>query len=375
MESGGVSKSMSSLVNTIDTDKYAVDLLVVNPVGIFMNSIPKEINLITEESNALFLSSFPANMPKLLKKGYLKLFVMRFFSALFMKINRGWAGWILSRGIKPLQKEYDLAVDFNGQQQLYYLVDKIKAKKKVSFFHSDYAKWGFYYGMDKRYYPKVDRIFTISETCVQAMKRYFPDQEDNIKLFENISNEKFIQQMALESIEDIGENAIISVGHLSEKKGTPLAFQSAEVLKDRGVKFKWYFLGYNTRDYDYESIINQKQLRNHIVLLGIKANPYPYIKQADIVVHPSQFEGKSIALDEAKILAKPIVVTNFSTVSDQFENRVNATICAMDEISLADAIEELLGDEKLRNRYMESLKKQSYNNTSEIEKLYKLITG
>lgn len=375
MESGGVSKSMASLLNTIDTDQYEVDLLVVNPVGVFMNLIPKEINLITEESNALFLSSFPANMPKLLKRGYLKLFVMRFFSALFMKINRGWAGWILSRGIKPINKEYDLAVDYNGQHQLYYLVDKIKAKKKATFFHNDYAKWDYYYDMDKRYYPKVGHIFTISEICIQSLIRYFPDQKKKIGLFENISNEKVIRQMAEMPIETFQGNTMITVGHLCERKGTRLALQAAEVLKNRGMDFKWYFLGHNTKDYDYEGIIRQKQLVKYVVLLGIKANPYPYMKNACIVVHPSQFEGKSIALDEAKILGKPVVVTNFSTVNDQFENGKNATICEMNEHALADAIEELLGDEKLKNRYMESLKKQSYNNTSEIEKLYKLITG
>ena len=54
--------------------------------------------------------------------------------------------------------------------------------------------------------------------------------------------------------------------------------------------------------------------------MGVKENPYPYIKKADIYVQPSRYEGKSIAIDEAKILKKPIVVTNFSTAKDQIEN-------------------------------------------------------
>ena len=151
MESGGVSKSMASMVNTIDTERFEVDLMVVNPTGVFMKLIPQAVNLITTERNAIFLSSFPANMPTLLKKGYLKLFVLRFFSALFMKIDKGIAGWILSRGMEPIQKQYDLAVDFNGQQQLCYLVDKIMATKKITLFHNDYKKWEFYYTMDKKY--------------------------------------------------------------------------------------------------------------------------------------------------------------------------------------------------------------------------------
>lgn len=69
MESGGVSKSMASMVNTIDTERFEVDLMVVNPTGVFMKLIPQAVNLITTERNAIFLSSFPANMPTLLKKG------------------------------------------------------------------------------------------------------------------------------------------------------------------------------------------------------------------------------------------------------------------------------------------------------------------
>jgi len=373
MESGGVSKSMASMVNTIDTERFEVDLMVVNPTGVFMKLIPQAVNLITTERNAIFLSSFPANMPTLLKKGYLKLFVLRFFSALFIKIDKGIAGWILSRGMEPIQKQYDLAVDFNGQQQLCYLVDKIMATKKITFFHNDYKKWDFYYTMDKKYFPKVDKIFTVSTECVNSLIDCFPQEANKVALFENISNEKVIKQLAKAHLPDLYENAIITIGHLTERKGTTLALEAATILKNRGVDYKWYFLGYNTKERDYEKIIQQRGLQDHTELLGIKANPYPYLKAALIVVHPSKFEGKSIALDEAKILAKPVVVTNFSTVKDQFENGVNATICEMDAEALANAIEDLLTNKAKRDKYETALKTVSFDTSSEINKLYQLI--
>ena len=74
-------------------------------------------------------------------------------------------------------------------------------------------------------------------------------------------------------------------------------------------------------------MIEENQLQDHFILLGMKENPYPYIKEADIYVQPSRFEGKSIAIDEAKILQKPIVVTNFSTAKDQIKNQENGTDC------------------------------------------------
>ena len=124
---------------------------------------------------------------------------------------------------------------------------------------------------------------------------------------------------------------------------------------------------------NFKDLINQLDLTENIIYLGMHSNPYPYLKRADIYIHPSQLEGKSIALDEAKILCKPIVVTNFSTVKDQFEDRVNASICDMNPNSLSDAIIELLEDEYLKNKYKKYLCSHLIDNSNEINKIYQII--
>ena len=74
------------------------------------------------------------------------------------------------------------------------MVDKLKGKKKISFFHSDYAKWSYYYQMDRYYYSKVDFIYTISDACVQSLKSFFPNQVHKIQLMENITSPQLIQR-------------------------------------------------------------------------------------------------------------------------------------------------------------------------------------
>ena len=376
MESGGVSKSMSSLLNVIDTNKYEVDCFILVPKGIFMHNIPSPIRLIDDKRTSLIAERYFTSIRGLLRNGYLFDGLLRTVAAFFMLFNKGIGGWILSRRIKKINKEYDLAVDFNGQLQLYYLIDRIYAKKKVTFIHSDYAKWDYYYSMDKKYMPKADKIFTISKQCVQSLKRYFPECHSKIELFENISSPVLIKEKANETPDssfDFDGVRLLTIGHVSENKGTDIAIKAANILKQRGFDFHWYFIGLNTAPELFKQMINENNVKDKITFMGIKANPYPYIQQADIVVHPSRFEGKSIALDEAKILAKPIVVTNFSTVNDQFENRVNASICEMNELALANAIEELLMDTSLRDRYTRALSKTNLDNTGEINKLYQLL--
>ena len=115
------------------------------------------------------------------------------------------------------------------------------------------------------------------------------------------------------------------------------------------------------------------KVEQRIVFLGTTPNPYPYIKSVDLFVHTALFEGKSIALDEAKLLCKPIVVTNFSTVHDQFEDHINATIVDMAPDAIAQGIEDLLKDTNLQRKYVQNLEKQRVDNSSEVEKLYTLF--
>lgn len=376
MESGGVSKSMTSLLNVVDTDEYEVDCFVLNPRGVFLSSIPSAIHMISDERTSLLFSKFPQNLILLAKKGWFWDAFIRVLVAFFMLFNKGIGGWLLSRRVYRIPKQYDLAVDYNGQHQLYYLIDYVSATKKVTFFHSDYEKWPYYYRMDRKYFPLVDQIFTISNQCVSSLKKFFPVQENKIDLFENISAIQQIYQMANQSISDPVDTSIlsfISIGHLSPNKGTHLAFEVAHLLKKKGISFKWYFLGENQDKATYNQLKKDYNIEDCIVELGVKANPYPYIKQATIVVHLSKFEGKSIALDEAKILCKPIVVSNFSTVTDQFQDGYNATIVPFNAETIADTLLQLANDPILQSKYIGNLKNTVSDNTQEIQKLYHLI--
>ena len=101
-------------------------------------------------------------------------------------------------------------------------------------------------------------------------------------------------------------NTIVSVGRLSNEKGFDLAVEASKILKDKNINFRWYFIGDGNQREALEQKIKSYQLQNHVLLLGLKDNPYPYIKKAKIYAQTSRFEGKSIAIDEAKILRKPI---------------------------------------------------------------------
>ena len=375
LDGGGVTKSLLSLLDTIDKEEYNVSILIGSYLGKSDKDVPAGVQILKNNTLSL-LTEGVRGLPKLIKKGHILLAVGSIIRIILSAINKGWAGWWLSRLMPSIDKEeYDLIVDYNGQHMLYYMIDKLRGKHKVTFFHSDYQKWLYYYAMDKKYFEKADAIFTISETCVQSLQELFPGAANKVKLMENISNPRAIKQKSLKHIDFKRKHqyVLLSLGHICINKGSDIALEVAVQLKKKGIDFEWLFAGSISKDMDYAHHVEQLNLKDNIRFLGPVENPYPYIKEADIFVHLSRFEGKSIALDEAKILCKPIVVTNFSSVHDQFEDDVNASICEMNADSATQRILELLNNKNLQDKYIQYLKNHISDNTQEVHKLLNYI--
>ena len=381
---GGAEKALISLLETIDYSKLDVDLLLFKQEGIFMSKIPSQVNLLMEPENYKYFDmSVKKAVKGLIKKGKFNIALARILSLYVFKTEKSrvvveqkvWK--YLSMAFTKLDTEYDVAIGYLEKNPIYFCVDKVKAKKKIGWIHNDYEKLGMDKKIDNKYFSKLDYVFTVSEECLKVLKMVFPQYDRKFRLMHNIVSEKTIKKLALEEISDIDFNNkninIISVGRLNYQKGFELAIEACSILKEKGYNIKWNIVGEGEERSNLENLINKFELEENFNLLGIRENPYPYIKKSDIYVQPSRFEGKSIAIDEAKILNKPIVVTNFSTAKDQIINNKNGIITEMNSKSLANEIERIICDEKLKKKIILNLSNEKIGNESEINRLYEVI--
>ncbi|MBQ2812853.1 MAG: glycosyltransferase [Clostridia bacterium] len=173
--------------------------------------------------------------------------------------------------------------------------------------------------------------------------------------------------------ENIESTILLTVGRMAPPKGYDIAVDAASILAENGVDFKWFAIGKGEHQAEIEQKIKEKNLEDKFILLGERANPYPYINGCDIYVQPSYYEGKSIAIDEAKCFAKPIVATRFTTVLDQLADGETALLAEIDAKSVAEKIMQLMAEEKLREHLSENLKKEKLGNEEEINKFYKML--
>ncbi|MBW4715370.1 glycosyltransferase [Prevotella denticola] len=383
LQSGGVSKSMVSLLNVWDRDKYETSLLLCCMEGdVFSKYLPEDVNVIYNPIIEHVMGGFSSAKWLFLHR-HILLSIGVLFRFLLSCVSKALSGELIAKMMPIVSNEhYDLIVDYGGQQLLYYMVNKLKGTRKVTFFHNDYSKWPYYYKADKKYYPKVDNIFSISKTCTDALKKYFPNCAEKVSIMENISSPNVIHSQAkdftnelsemLQGYKNEGNTILCTVAHFCRRKGGDFTIESAEMLKKQHIKFKWLFVG-KVLEEDLCYLIKEKGLEENIIFVGVQSNPYPYMYLSDIYVQPSRYEGKSISLDEAKILCKPIIVTNFSTVGDQFVNGKNATICEMNGEAVANAIIELIKNPDLEEAYRTYLRTHIVDNSSEVNKLYKYL--
>lgn len=112
-------------------------------------------------------------------------------------------------------------------------------------------------------------------------------------------------------------------------------------------------------------------LQEELCLLGEVNNPYPYIKNANLLVSTSLSEACPNVINEAKILGTPIVSTDFGSVYEFIEDNVNGLISPIETI--ADKIEQMISNEATYNSIKSNISQFKYNNDEILDVWYNEI--
>lgn len=278
--------------------------------------------------------------------------------------------------LPKLDKEYDVAISYLWPH--YFVADKVKAKKKIAWIHTDYSTIETDIEMDLKVWNKFDYIVAVSEACKNSFLKKYSALKNKVIVMENITSPQFIRDMANEEIDTpmLLDNRfkIITVARLSHAKGIDNAVRALRILKDKGYEnIAWYVVGYGGDETMIKSLIRDLKLENSFVLLGKQINPYPYIKEADLYVQPSRYEGKAVTVGEAQILAKPVLITNYTTANSQVKNGVDGYITELSVEGIADGIEKLYRDATVRKQLANNCSNTDYSNKYELNKLYEIM--
>ncbi len=367
----GAEMALLSLLDKLRSDEYRIDLYVLMGQGELYDRLPGCVNLLNRDycTESVLSDAGRRSMAKKVlrslvnngrffrKCGYIIATLARMIKEKNISMEK--LLWrVISDGADIFEEEYDLAVAYIEGGSAYYVVEHVKARKKTAFIHIDYRSAGYTRWLDRDCYQSFDRIFTVSDEIKNYFLSVYPECAGKTYVFHNIINQDAIIRQSKKpgGFDDNYMGArLLTVGRLTYQKAYEVAIDAMKLLRDRGRSVRWYVLGEGRERQTLEKQIENLGLCDDFILCGAVDNPYPYYAQADIYVHATRFEGKSIAIQEAQTLSLPIIASDRNGNREQIINGVDGLLCELTPQSVCEAVERLLDDEVLR----ESMAKQA----------------
>ena len=343
---GGAEKSMLSLLPLLHLENYDISLWVLNRGGVLESLVPKGIHIIDNPHYSIFEKTI-LKIAYLIHSAYIRILKIsgkKQHGAESLWKSTGWAR-------KGLITEYDVAIAYQQGLPTYLVANRIKAKKKLAWINVDIFKAGYNKVFNMSFYAKCDHIIAVSNILYDMLCEKMPSLQEKYTIVYDILNPIVIREMAKEQITEIkptNKLVITTVGRMATPKNYPLAVETAKYLSDHHIDFCWYFVGAGSELTKVNRMIEENQLKDKVIPVGLKSNPYPYMEMCDIYVQTSSFEGFGLTIAEAKILGKPIISTDFDVVHDQITHEKNGLICKMNPQSVGKQIIRFINDATLR---------------------------
>lgn len=299
MKIGGAERALLGILENIDTKMYQVDLFLMHHEGELLDCIPENINLLPEIPEYTVLAR---PIKAILKERHFLLAAARLYgkykAQVFDKkkqyVESGVAIEYSHKYTKKFMPEiqpnvqYDMAISFLTPH--YFVTEKVQAKCKIAWIHTDYSVVQVNIESEQKMWEAYDYIVSISEDVTQSFLKVFPDLEKKIVLIENILPKTLIKKQAKELIPDKFEPDyinLLSIGRFSYAKNFDNVPDICKRIVEKGVNVKWYLLGYGGDEVLIRKKIDEAGMKDRVIILGKKENPYPYIKMCDVYVQPS----------------------------------------------------------------------------------------
>lgn len=326
LSGGGAEKVLVNLVNNMDKNKFSITVMTLFNVGVNIESLKEDI-----EYKYIFNKMFRGN------KHILKLFKPEILFKLMIK------------------DEYDIIVSYL-QGPTTRIVSGCKSKniKIVNWIHNeihDIKMISSSYRSVKETincYKKYDATVFVSETVRNSFSMTMPSIKSNLKVIYNTIDTDKIKIKSLEEIDDVKYNSdkvnLISVGRFAHQKGYERLLNiMAKLINEDKIEVQLYLLGKGELEGKYKEIVFRNNIQNNITFLGYKDNPYKYVRNSDLFVCSSYYEGYSTAVTESLIVGTPVLTTLCSGMKELLgKNNEYGIIVDNSDESLYLALKDLL---------------------------------
>lgn len=335
----------------MDYEKYAVDLLLLENTGDYASELPSEVKVLFRDLHNTYGGVASSVRRCLAARDWMCLRLRFLF--LLRKI-------LGSRALKSAatlllgEHHYDCVIGFRPGICSDLAAYSVQADRKITWWHHGE------FNVDRVAYDdmcsRMDAVAVVSQSCKEMLQGQLPELADKLVYIPNMLDAVAIGQKAGNSLYTGDMLHIASVGRLAPEKHFENIIPVAKALRDMSTDFVWHIVGDGSEQARLESLIVENDLKDHVILEGSKTNPYPYMKYADLFVHPSYVESQGLTVLEAMALDVPCVVTKSLGPCEFIEDGVNGLLTEQSPESLAEKVLAILNDKKLYQHIKENTK-------------------
>lgn len=391
MGRAGAETALAQLLKRLDSmGEFDLSLYAVIPCGELFNRVPDNVHILNKHrynNSVLSLAGRVRIVQTVIYSFFNKLTGFKLIGYMIKNVREQKSSgrklqydkllWrLLADGCPEVEGTYDLAVAYLEGASAYCLADKVNAVHKAAFIHIDYRKAGYTRFMDQNCYRKTERIFVVSNEVGESFCSVYPEYRDKIRLFRNLLDREEIRQKAEEKTgftDTFNGIRLLTVGRLHYQKGHDIAIEALAKLQKDGYNVRWYVIGEGMEKNRLKQLIKKYGVEDSFFLLGARENPYPYIKQADIYVHATRFEGKSIAIEEAQILGKTIVASDCTGNREQIESEYDGILLPLNVENLVCSLERVIDNPKLREKLAAHVQEKKLEYPEDLDGLLELL--
>ena len=342
LNAGGVERSLVDILKHMDYTKYAVDLLLLEDIGDYASELPPEVNVLFRNLHNTY--------------GGFALSVRRCIAACDWMCLRLRMLFLLrkilgSRALKPAaalllgERYYDCVIGFRPGICADLAGYSVKAKRRITWWHH-----GEFY-VDRVAYgamcSRMDAVAVVSRACREMLQDHLPELADKLICVPNMLDASAILQKVEHTPYAKNNLCIVSVGRFAPEKHFENIVPAAKALQAMNLAFMWHIVGDGSERARVEILITENGLKDYVILEGSKTNPYPYMKYADLFVHPSYIESQGLTVLEAMALGVPCVVTKSRGPCEFIEDGINGLLTEQSPESLAEKVLSILTDKTL----------------------------
>lgn len=339
---GGIETALVNLLNRMDYDKYDVTCLVVrNSLEMAERITPKCRLIVADREKAV---TFPKSYR------FSRLYHLTEEAENPSRLHRAmmWAvpaiKWLENRLYiryirENLKNErFDTCVIYSDRTAE-LAVRAIRAEKYLLFYHHGAMRKVYH---DEIGYRKAEKIVAVSKGVEEKLRAFRPQYADKMTTIHNLTDIESIRKKSEEAIpETFAEDRfhVVSCGRVAYEKGMDLAVEACAKLVEMGHRnIRWWIVGGGPAEEDVRAKISALHMEDYVTMVGMKANPYPYIKKADLYVQPSRCESYGLTIVEAMILDVPVLSTNTDGAKELIQNGENGSLCKCSAAALAEVI-------------------------------------